>query len=529
MKRLSKAKYTLVILLNVIIAIGYYVDNLNANYSELSSDIQNIIPVAQKFDNPNLFQEDLFLNDINNVKYYTPFYVQTLRFIAKFTNYNYVRAINVMGLICHLLFGILWFFLLFKFVDNYWVCLLVSIIMRGIVWLPGLEIWGISDLWTMMPRTVYITLLPIPFLLLSYTFKKLLLASFFIGFIFNFHPISGLGGILSFLALITMLVYNFSSIRERFSLFKILILVFAIVIGMLPFIVTYFSKTSSSVTYDIAAFNYAFNTRIPAYFTNAILFLKQWLSFKTLFFIIPIIAYFLLTLREKYHHKKAKLLLGITIILILIPTFSIPIEHSLNNALGMNLRMSFQLVRMQKVAIVPGFFALAFLLDYVFLKLKKPKIVPYIFSVYMVVLVFSETKIFKQVPFFGDDISTSILPHNLSVFTSLRDHELYIDKMSKYIKLNTPTDAVICGSFIFRGATKRSVIFDGKGASMLIEGNPKQFIDWQKRIKKINSFKSINEVVSYLKRFNTDYFVTTSNVQQCELIHKEGKLKLYKL
>lgn len=172
MKPLNKLRIALVLVLNITIAIVYYLDNLNANYSELSSDIQNIIPVAQKFDNPNLFQDDLYVNNLNNVKYYTPFYVQTLRCIAKFTDYNYVQAINVLGLICHLLFGILWFFLLYKFVNNYWVAFLISIILRGVIWLPGLEIWGISDLWTIMPRTVYISLMPIPFLLISQQFIK---------------------------------------------------------------------------------------------------------------------------------------------------------------------------------------------------------------------------------------------------------------------------------------------------------------------------------------------------------------------
>lgn len=529
MKVLSKPKIALVVLLNLTIAIAYYLDNLNASYSELSSDIQNIIPVAQKFDNPDLFQDDLYLNDINNVKYYTPFYVQTLRFIAKFTNHNYVQAINVIGLICHLLFGILWFFLLFKFVNNYWICLLVSVMMRGIVWLPGLEIWGISDLWTMMPRTVYITLMPIPFLLLSHALKKLFLASFLIGLIFNFHPITGLGGVLTFIAFLVLLVAFYPSIRTHFSLAKLSLLLLAVFLGMLPFVITYFGKTSSDLTYDIAAFNEAFNARIPEYFQSAVLFLKQWLSFKTLFFLLSLVLYFVMTFKDEAHHKISKLLLCLTLILIVIPTISIPIEHIINNALNKNLRMSFQLVRIQKVAIIPSFFAVAFLLDYMFLKFKTTKIAPYLFLLYIILLVCSQSKIFRPIPFFGDDISKSILPHNLSIFTVEADKELPIDRMASYIKANTPKDAIVCGTFILRGATERSLIFDGKGASMLIEGNPKQFIIWQERQKTINSLKTMAEVVNYLKQFGASYFVTRNKNVPATLIHQEGNLKLYKL
>ena len=529
MKTLSKSKIALVVLLNVTIAIAYYLDNLGANYSELSSDIQNIIPVAQKFDNPDLFKDDLYLNTIENVKYYTPFYVQTLRFFAKYTNYNYVQAINIMGLICHLLFGILWFFLLFKFVNNYWVCFLVSIVIRGVIWLPGLEIWGISDLWTIMPRTVYITLMPIPFLLLSHTFKKLVLASFLIGFIFNFHPITGLGGVLLFVALISLLIYFYPSIKTPVSIGKLCVLLLAIFLGLLPFIITYFGKTSTDLSYDVAVFNEAFNARIPAYFQSVTLFLKQWLKFKTLFFLLPLVLFFVISFKIKSQYKISKLLLVLTLILIVIPTLTIPLEDSVNSAFSKNIRMSFQLVRLQKVAIIPGFFALAFILSHIVSKFKLKKIMPYIFVIYCGLLVFSQSKKFKSVPFFGDDISATILPHNLSAFTVSADKELAVDRMANYIKAHTPKDAIVCGTFILRGATKRSVVFDGKGASMLIEGNPKQFMLWQERQKTINSLTTMDQVVAYLKQFNVDYFVTKNPNVSATLIHQEGSLKLYKL
>ena len=180
-------KHIIVILLNVCIAFGYYLGNLSANETQLSSDLHNIIPICLKKDDPTLFSKDLFCDDINNVKYYTPFYVETLRFLAKFTDGNYVQALNILTFICHILFGLLWYFLLFKITNNFWIALFISIFMRGIIWIPGYEYWGISDLWSMLPRVVYYAVLPLPFLLLNFKSNiRLYIAAFLAGLYLTF-------------------------------------------------------------------------------------------------------------------------------------------------------------------------------------------------------------------------------------------------------------------------------------------------------------------------------------------------------
>jgi len=288
----NKHNFFIVYALNIIIALGYYFDNLDANYSALSSDLKNIIPVAQKFDDPTLFKYDLYVNTLDNVRYYTPFFVQSLRAVGKVTSGDYIQAINIMNTVCHIAFGILWFFLFYKFVPRFWIALLLSILVRGIVWLPGLEIWGIADLWAMMPRTLYITLFPIPFLLLNKNLKGVLLSSFFIGLIFNFHPITGLGGILLFLSFLLLYVF----IYKEYTFFKlktIAFVLFAILVGMVPFVLTYFGKTSSVIDYDMEVYQVAFNDRIPSFFSNPKAFLTSWLKLRTLIYVIPIALYFI--------------------------------------------------------------------------------------------------------------------------------------------------------------------------------------------------------------------------------------------
>ncbi len=74
-----------------------------------------------------------------------------------------------------------------------------SLFIRGILWPPGGELLGISELWTLMPRTVFMAFLPVPFLIYCYFKKFRVFFSFLVlGLIFNFHPITGLGAIIGY-------------------------------------------------------------------------------------------------------------------------------------------------------------------------------------------------------------------------------------------------------------------------------------------------------------------------------------------
>ncbi|WP_283635750.1 hypothetical protein [Aquaticitalea lipolytica] len=524
-----KHKVLFVCIINLIIGFAYYLNYSDATYSMLSSDIQNIIPVAQKFDNQELFKNDLYLNTLDNVRYYTPFYVQSLRFVAKFTNQDYVQALNVIGCIFHILFGVLWFFLLYKFTDNFLVSLIISILIRGLIWLPGYEIWGITGLWSIMPRTLYIALMPLPFLFLSNKFRSLLFGAFFAGLIFNFHPITGLGGILLFCVLLLCIAvfYNEKALVTVKNIFFVFI---AIGIGMLPFIYSYFGKTESSLTYDLQLYNNAFNERIPLVFSEPIQFLKQWLQLKTLFFVLPLFGYLFVSRNDIEHFKKAKTLALCTLLLIIIPSLSVYIENFINSTFGLNLRMSFQLIRMQKVAIVPSYFAIAFLLVFILSKSQKLKtLLPYIFIFFISVLVICKAPVFNKVPFVGDDLMRCILPNNISVGSIDEKRLSDYDNMAEFVSKSTPANTVIYGSHFFRGATKRAVVLDSKGASMIIEGNPIQFIKWYEDVIKLEELTTEEDKIKFLKQLKVTHIITTKTYQTLNVIHSEHALKLYKI
>lgn len=524
MKNLLSTNNLVVVLLNVIIAISFYMDQKGTGYSALASDVHSIIPIGQKFDDPELFKSDLFLNSLDNVSYYTPFFVQPMRFFASLFDGDYLQGINLFGTIAHLLFGILWYFLLFKFTRNFWVALCISILLRGIVWLPGNEIWGITDIWSIMPRTIYIALMPLPFILLSATNKWLLLISgLLIGLVFNFHPITGLGGILCYIIFIACYYYFYKD-RITVSLKLIPLFLMAIAVGMLPFIVTYFSKTDSAITYDLETYKVAFASRIPAFFEQPLIYLKQWIEIKYLFFILPLLVYFGMTYGSKIENRKARILLIMTMALVFFSSISSSIESMVNSVFNLNIRIAYQFIRLQKLAILPSYFAMAFLL----LKLSKPKLIGVV-SLFIVTLTVSKASVFNRLPLVGDDILRSILPNNLSIVKKDIIDNSATDNMMAFIAENTKVNDVFYGPPIIRGAAKRSVVLDYKGSSVIVEGNPKQFITWYKEFTALKELEHPDKV-DFLKTKGVDYIVTTDLIlEKVDLIHKEKALKLYKI
>jgi hypothetical protein len=521
----SKFKFLIVLVINLTIATGYYFENLNATYSQLSSDLLNIIPIAQKFDNPELYKYDLYVDTIENVKYYTPFYVQTLRFFAKYSNHDYILALNIMSTCCHFVFGILWFLLFYKFGKNYWIALLMSILIRGVIWMPGFEILGISGLWSIMPRTLYISLFPLPFLILSKRFNSIILASFLIGLLFNFHPITGLGSILLFL-----FFYKAYFVNEKyFTLKKCAIILLSLVLGMLPFIFTYFGKTSVATIYNLSLYEQAFNARIPQFFSNPIELFKLWFKSNTILFLAPVIIYFVTARTNKNDFKKAKIIIFITLLLFILPLLSVYVENIINKIFDKNLRMSFQLVRAQKMVIIPSYFALVFLLIQFGKSNNFKKIIPVICCVFLTVLIFSKSTISQNIPIVNKSFFKGILPFNLSVSKPSNAGNKTKDAMAKYIKNYTDIDAVVFGDYFYRSAAKRSVVLDTKGASMIIEGNPEKLIKWYQGKLEFWAIKSIDERMIFLKNYGVNYYVTKNTTYSLEVVYKVDDLILYKL
>lgn len=525
-----KRKHIIVILLNVCIAFGYYLGNLSANETHLSSDLHNIIPICLKMDDPTMFPHDTFANDLENVKYYTPFYIETLRFFANFTDGNYVQALNVLTFICHILFGLLWYFLLFRITKNFWIALFVSVLMRGIVWIPGLEYWGISDLWSLLPRVVYYSIMPLPFLLLHFqNHKKTYLAAFLAGLLFNFHPITGLSGILLFVGFILMNSYfqerHWKTIFSKQNMLSLLL----IFIGMLPFFITYLGNVSAKADYDLALYKEALALKYDSFITEPTTFWKQWFTFKygayfSIVFAFIMLAYLKGTAKDRL---RSKYIIGLSALVFILPNLAAYVELAVNAVFDLNIRMSFQLVRMQKLLILAVYFAIAFILDIFYRDELFKKVFPYVFGGFFLILIVGKHSEFDRIPFLSNDIIRRVLPNSLSVGSIVNGQESDdLNEVLIYIRENLPKDAILFAPDIGRSGGQRSVVLDSKGANMLIEGNPKRYIEWYQDYQNYNKL-SREASNQFLRDYGVEYVLIYIDLPDFELIHQKGKWRLY--
>src|SRR5690606_18581903 len=124
---------------------------------------------------------------------------------------------NVLGFFVHFIHGILWFLLFYNIKKEYWIALLMMLFTKGILWLPGAELIGVTELWTIMPRTVFMALLPLPFLLYKNLKKyNLAIAALVLGLIVNFHPLSGIGRIVGYVTFYICYLYFNKQLNKAF-------------------------------------------------------------------------------------------------------------------------------------------------------------------------------------------------------------------------------------------------------------------------------------------------------------------------
>ncbi|WP_432671687.1 hypothetical protein [Flavobacterium sp. SM2513] len=517
------------VLFNLILALGFYIDNKDALYTDLSSDSANIIPVCKKKDNPHLYKNDLYLDNIKDVEYYTPSYVESLRFLSKFSDGDYIQAQNILGFLNHLIHGLLWFYFFYTIRNDYWMALLMMLLTKGVIWPPGAELIGITELWTIMPRTVYAALLPLPYLLYVYLKRfKLPIAALVLGLILNFHPLSGIGGIIGYIALYVS--YLYFNDKLTVSVFRDLgIVLFFCLVGMFPYLLTYLTSVKAELVSRPELYQLAFDKRINGTFSNPIAFIKDWHRGAFYFYFGGfLLFYFYDTSGGK---KVFKMLLAVALCIFLSANLSVYIEQLVNKIFNLSIRMSFQLIRFQKFILVvfqiaTFLFVVAFLSKY---KIRdRYKMV--LFVTFYVLLLFADLKPLSSLPLLGDDICTTTVPYTLKfreqeVSKREKDFNLMLD----YIKTNTPTDAVFYGSYYIRAGAERSVVLDNKGASMIIEGNPEKFSQWYLDSM---TFKSLTnkDKIDFLRMKKVTYILSKKDDWNFLIPVKViGDTKLYKL
>lgn len=525
---MCKKYFLLVIVFNLLIAFAFYIDNSDAKITEISGDLANIIPICKKLDNPNLYKNDLYLGDINNVKYYTPFYVESLRFIASFASYDYLKALNILSLITHFLYGFLWFYLLFLIKRDFWLALGFSIFMRGIIWPPGMELLGVSDLWTMMPRTLFSALIPIPFIIYRHSNGKLFLPAVVLGLLVNFHPISGIGAIIIYLSLWLSFHYLKNELFQVTRLKQLTSILIGIFIGMSPYFLTYVTNVNPNLSINQNLFETAIHARISDIFFDGILFIKSWnRPYTFLFGLIFVIFYFFDSSLRKINFK----ILFFSVVTIFLFSNLLPsAEQTINHTFNLNFRVAFQLIRSQKLIIVllqVGIFLFLYEIIKKYNIQNKYKIAVTI--IYMFVLSISSAPFFNKVPLIGDDISRFTLPNNLKIYQAPKKDDTSINEIFEFVNNNTnTTDLFYCRNVYFRAATNRSEVYDFHAAGMLIEGNPMAYITAHNDILLFNQ-SDLDEQIKLLKDKKVNYIIDKKEWSNLNLQYKNKEYYIYKL
>jgi len=522
-------------LVALFLAYGFYYDAKDATITATSSDQWNILPICIKLDHPGLYEGDLFAENTRDVKYYTPFFVNSIRFLTVYSEGNYIEGLNKLNFLINFAFSILWYWFFFRLFKNMSLALLMSLIVRGVLWMPGFELWGAGALWTALPRTAFIALLPIPLVLFSPLTRRpgfRYVGSLVCGIISNFHPISGLG--IGVGLLVSNLLYD---ILDKKGLQRSIMvtcgcgLLFGI--GLLPFVHTYWKYVLGVKATDPELFNALIPLRIGEQFQNPLIAVRKFGQWRWIAMIWgPVLGILAIVRRLPEEKRRHVWFYGIFLVVVLaFALLVVPAEVMMRN-FGMDLHMAFQLVRNVKYLIVSVYVFVSILLWYAVSRLKetRQKAVSYLLlGLFILAMLLSRFAPFNRMPLIGDDCVRSTLPNLYSLKKENLFEDVELDSMFDWINASVDPSATFIGPARLRAACRRSVVFDGKGASMVIEGNPDRFVQWGQRALALKVCSNWDEKIEHYRCWDAEYMLVKETTECGELLYSRGEWQLYDL
>ncbi|TAD88831.1 MAG: hypothetical protein EAY75_05235, partial [Bacteroidetes bacterium] len=422
---------------------------------------------------------------------------------------------------------------------NVWFSILLTLVARGVLWPPGNEIWGMGDILFFLPRSVFGALVALPLLLFvkaTQGGKKMLWlwGSLVLGLVSNYHPISGVG--VMFAMLVSMFLFlvlaDKSKLLPAFWLTVAAGLCFALGIGHFVWVFVQTSLHQQAV--DPALFTSLVPERISGVFLNPFALYKGYFSAQWLILIFgPLIVSAWLYNRVPKPQQRILQLSGLFFIAMLVaPLFFYYAEVALRQLKIANLNVAFQLVRTSKYIV----FGLYLMLAVAMAQLASKRWRAGIFPIGMLLCFgfigssFLGKSYPKKFPMFGFDFFRGQIPDALTKARYLPQTYQHLDSALAWISTNTPPDATFAGSSQIRGGAKRSVVFDYKGASMLIEENKSAFISWAKNNIVFEKLQKGQPRFDFYKRLGAEYVLTQEDSSnQEELVKTFYEWKLYKL
>lgn len=521
----------------LLLSLGFYRDGLHASPSSLSSDQFNILPVCAKKDNPQLYQGDLIVGDLKGVAYYTPAFVDSVRLLS-LPDRNYLQGLNRLVLLSTFIY--LWgWWLLFSLWGDKWLAAVGAFFARGILWPPGNELWGIAGMWTMVPRTPFLALLP--WVLWSWIrFRRSrygwVLTCLGCGLMVNVHPVSGLAVVIGLL-----LAEAAWTIREEknisTAITKFVAGGIAVTVGMLPFIWTYLSKLGGVQGVTAAELDQAMELRLKPLFFQPELYFKAWLERPSLLVLVlaPWVCCLFIPRRLLAKHKSLLLALGVFSLGCLLTSLApFPLESMLRR-LGYHPRFAFQLVRTAKYVIAPSiilsFILVSLAVARVQLRYRYGKALVTGFACCAILItLIARWPVFDRVPLLGDDFARFLWPSWVTGSAS-NPGSVEMDNLLKWIRENTPADAKFVGPRQIRIGALRSVIHDWAGAVILIEGDPAGYVKAARRESELRSpaYQDPTKRANLIAGWGADYWVSTTVVPNLPIVYRDSVWFVYSL
>jgi|GEM_PF-5794877 len=522
-----------------IIVFGYHQDNRTVTVNKLASDNWSIIPMLQKQQDTTLFRQDQFLYDHRNILVFYPSHFYISLFFANLAGGDILKGYALFGEVTLIVYLIAWFLLFWYITRNAWASTLLTFLARGILWPPGKELWGAGDLMYFLPRTVFAALIPFAFILLLHGLGKkkpylLVIGFFLIGLFGNQHPISGMGtGLACLMALAFYLLIHQAS-KPLSKLLQLVSAGSAFVLGLAPYLVPYVMRNLAlgKQDFDKKLFRELISERISGIFTKPWnlyehYLVPQWIVMIGGAAILSVFAY------RAHKSAKSQVLFSwyFSISILLMPIVFYFTEAALNKLGFDQFNISYELMRTSKYIIIGAFLMLAYgIMAWPGEKYwAKPTFGLGMVCAFLAFCVLAKGPL-KKLPVAKFDFFRAQLPDYLTRNQYLPYTFTDLDSACAWIKHNTPPEATFAGPSQIRGSALRSIPFDFKGASVLLEFNKNRYIDWALKNREFERLKTDSAKIAFYKKLHIDYLLTDMIESNTDSLAKVfGSYRLYKL
>lgn len=450
-----------------------------------SGDQINILSICQILDQPGRWQRDMLGAEPSSLEYYAPLYVGALRWLAvPLGGYLPLHRSLLVLLILVYFWG--WYHLFHRWLLNP-SALIMAWLVKGVLWPAGNELWGIAGVWTLIPRTVYFAALPWVLLpALKGGLRGFLATALGLGALAQIHPISALAGAALFATLVAAAPRTFHglSLRQR------LLVLATLMLALAPYVFLYVRTVMAAKGFDQNAFSNAINERIPELFFHPGLYMLRWARPQwALFLLGPFLLWPLYGRKMPPLQQKAFAVaaLGIpaSFALALLPFLA----EALLAQLGVNAHFAFQLVRNGKWAIPFAFLLWGLLIGHG-LTLVPRRVGPLLAILLPLLALASSRGLGAGWPLLGDDLLRMQWPVPLQT-----KEESQLHKALAWAEQHSPGDSLWVGPRQLRVYPGRQVLFDMAGAGLLIEGNPRQFLQ---AVQRKQSLRRLNTLADKL-------------------------------